>query len=197
MGQSGNGKPTGRPRTPSVAIVGAGFGGIGLGIKLRQAGIDSFTIFEKADAIGGVWRDNSYPGLTCDVPSHLYSFSFEPNHDWTRRYPPRDEILAYLERCARKHGIDEPPRLGTEIAAAHFDEAAGLWRIETTKGEGFEAEVLVTATGQLSRPSYPAIARLGGFEGRRFHSARWDHEYDLEGKTIAVVGTGASAVQFV
>src|SRR3954453_20665630 len=126
MGQSGNGKPTGRPRTPSVAIVGAGFGGIGLGIKLREAGIDSFTIFEKAASIGGVWRDNSYPGLPCDVPSPLYSFSFDPNPEGPRRSPPRQEILAYLERCAGKHRIDEHIRLGTEIAAAHFDEAAGL-----------------------------------------------------------------------
>ena len=179
-----------------VAIVGAGFGGIGLGIKLHRAGVD-FTILEKAGGVGGVWRDNAYPGLTCDVPSHLYSFSFEPKHDWSRRYPRRDEILAYLEECATKYGLRDRLRLGTEVAEARFDEGAGRWRIRTGAGEEIEADVLVSATGQLSRPSYPRIPGLDRFEGELFHSARWNHDYDLTGRRVAALGTGASAVQYV
>jgi cation diffusion facilitator CzcD-associated flavoprotein CzcO len=197
MSKSANGRPLQRPGTPSVAVIGAGFGGIGLGIKLREAGIDSFTILEKADSVGGIWRDNSYPGLTCDVPSHLYSFSFEPKHDWSRRYPARAEILSYLEHCVQKHRLGDHIRLGTEVAAAEFDQDAAKWRIETVAGETLEADVLVTATGQLSRPHYPDIPGLDSFAGRTFHSARWDHDYDLDGKRVAVVGTGASAIQFV
>ncbi|HEX8053438.1 MAG TPA: NAD(P)/FAD-dependent oxidoreductase [Thermoleophilaceae bacterium] len=190
----GNGS---RRQGPSVAIVGAGFGGIGLGIKLQQAGIESFTIFEKAGAVGGVWRDNSYPGLTCDVPSHLYQFSFEPNHDWTRRFPQRDEILAYLERLTDKHGLREHMRLGTEVAAADFDAERGRWVLRLVGGEEAEFDVLVTATGQLSRPSFPRIPGLDDFRGELFHSARWNHDYDMAGKRVAAIGTGASAVQYV
>ncbi len=182
---------------PSVCIIGAGFGGLGLGIRLRQAGHDSFTIVEKADRVGGVWRDNSYPGLTCDVPSHLYSFSFEPKHDWSRRYPARDEILAYLEGCAEKYGLGSHLRLGTEVERADFDEAAGVWRVLTTAGEEIVADVLVSATGQLSRPQTPSIPGLEDFEGDVFHSGRWNHDVPIEGRDVAVIGAGASAVQFV
>jgi cation diffusion facilitator CzcD-associated flavoprotein CzcO len=182
---------------PSVAIVGAGFGGVGLGIKLKQAGIHSFTILEKADRVGGVWRDNSYPGLTCDIPSHLYSFSFEPKHDWSRRFPSRVEILAYLEECAAAYGITDHLRLGTEVASADFDEARGRWLIRITGGEELEADVLVSATGQLSRPVRPPISGVDDFAGPVFHSARWDHDVELDGKRVAVIGTGASAIQFV
>jgi cation diffusion facilitator CzcD-associated flavoprotein CzcO len=183
--------------TPRIVIVGAGFGGIGLAIQLRRAGIESFTIVEKADGVGGVWRDNTYPGLSCDVPSHLYSFSFEPNHEWTRRYPPQSEILAYLERCADRHGLRDRIRLRTEVAAAEFDEQHGEWRVELANGERIEADVVVAATGQLSRPAYPSIPGLNEFEGTMFHSARWDHSYGLAGKRVAVIGTGASAAQFI
>ena len=186
-----------RNGTPRVAIVGAGFGGIGLGIKLRQAGIESFTIFEKAGGVGGVWRDNSYPGLTCDVPSHLYQFSFEPNHDWTRRFPQRDEILAYLERVTDKYGLRDHMRFGTEVASADFDDEHGHWLVRLAGGEEVEADVLVTATGQLSRPSFPSIPGLDDFKGDLFHSARWNHRCDLTGKRVAAIGTGASAVQYV
>jgi cation diffusion facilitator CzcD-associated flavoprotein CzcO len=181
---------------PRIVIVGAGFGGIGLGIQLREAGIESFAILEKAEGVGGVWRDNTYPGLTCDVPSHLYSFSFEPNHEWTRRFPPQPEILAYLERCVDRHGLRDQIRFGTEVASAEFDER-GKWRIRLADGETLGADVLVAATGQLSRPAYPAIAGLDEFEGKLFHSARWDHGYEFAGKRVAVIGTGASAVQFI
>ena len=183
--------------TPTVAIVGAGFGGIGLGIQLRQAGIETFTIFEKAPGVGGVWRDNSYPGLTVDVPSHLYQYSFEPNHEWTRRFPLRDEILAYLEHCADRYGLRDHIRLGTEVASADFDDERGRWLIRLVGGEELEADFLVTATGQLSRPSYPKIEGLDSFGGELFHSARWNHDYDLRGKRVAAIGTGASAVQYI
>ena len=183
--------------TPAIAIVGAGFGGIGLGIKLREAGIESFTILEKAGGVGGVWRDNSYPGLTCDVPSHLYQFSFEPNDAWSRRFPQRDEILDYLERCTDKYGLRDHMRFGTEVASADFDEERGIWVIQLVGGERLAADVLVTATGQLSRPSYPDIPGLDRFAGEMFHSARWNHDYDMHGKRVAAIGTGASAVQYV
>lgn len=182
---------------PRVAIVGAGFGGLGLAIRLRRAGCDALTILEQADGIGGVWRDNAYPGLTCDIPSHLYSFSFAPKHDWTRRFPARAEILDYMQGLVDGHDLGRHLRLGTEVAAARFDETAAVWRIATTAGDEIEAEVLVTATGQLSRPADPEIEGLGDFEGPAFHSGRWDDDASLDAKRVAVVGTGASAIQLV
>jgi cation diffusion facilitator CzcD-associated flavoprotein CzcO/acetyl esterase/lipase len=193
---AGNGSHNGRP-SPRVAIIGAGFGGIGLGMTLKRAGIDSFTIFEKADGIGGVWRDNTYPGAACDVPSHLYSFSFEPNPDWTRVYSPQPEILDYLERCVEKYGMAPNLRLGTEVTRAQFDERSGRWRIETNGGETLEADVLVSACGQLSRPALSRIEGAERFDGPIFHTARWDHDVELEGKHVAVIGTGASTIQVV
>ena len=187
----------GASRTPSVAIVGAGFGGIGLGITLKRAGIESFTILEKGDRVGGVWRDNTYPGATCDVPSHLYSFSFEPNPDWTRRFSPQSEILDYLERCVERHGLESHLRFGTEVARADFDEGSRRWRIETTSGDELEADVLVSACGQLSLPASPGIGGLDRFKGPIFHSSRWDHDVDLTGRRVAVIGTGASTIQIV
>jgi cation diffusion facilitator CzcD-associated flavoprotein CzcO/acetyl esterase/lipase len=195
-GASSNGSSNGSP-SPTVAIIGAGFGGIGLGITLKRAGIDSFTIFEKAEGIGGVWRDNTYPGAACDVPSHLYSFSFEPNPDWSRRYSPQPEILAYLERCVEKYGIGPNLRLGTEVSRARFDEGSGRWRIETAGGETVEADILVSACGQLSRPAVTRIEGSDRFAGPIFHTARWDHGVELEGKRVAVIGTGASTIQVV
>jgi cation diffusion facilitator CzcD-associated flavoprotein CzcO/acetyl esterase/lipase len=193
-GASGNGGPR---RSPRVVIVGAGFGGIGMGITLKRAGIDSFTILEKGDRIGGVWRDNTYPGAACDVPAHLYSFSFEPNPDWTRRYAPQEEILEYLERTVEHYGIGPHIRFGTEVARADFDAETGGWRIETTSGEKIEADVLISAPGQLSRPAPPRIEGLDRFDGPIFHSSRWDHSVELEGKRVAVIGTGASTIQIV
>ncbi len=186
----------GRP-APSVAIIGAGFGGIGLAITLKKAGVDSVTIFEKAEGIGGVWRDNTYPGAACDVPSHLYSFSFEPNPDWTRRYSPQPEILEYLEGCVERYGLRSNLRFGTEVTRAEFDEGSGRWRIETKNGETVEADVLVSACGQLSRPAMMRIEGAERFDGPIFHTARWDHRVDLQGKRVAVIGTGASTIQVV
>ena len=184
-------------RTPSVGIIGAGFGGIGLGVTLKRAGIRSFTIFEKADGVGGVWRDNTYPGLTCDIPSHLYSFSFEPNPHWSRTYSPQREILAYLERCIEKYGLGQNLRLGTEVARSDFDPARGKWRVATADGEVAEFDVLVSSCGQLSRPALTRIPGADRFEGPAFHTARWDHHVDLAGKRVAVIGTGASTIQVV
>jgi cation diffusion facilitator CzcD-associated flavoprotein CzcO len=177
----------------SVVIVGAGFGGIGMAIRLRRAGVHDFAVLERSNDLGGTWRDNTYPGAACDVPSHLYSFSFERRVDWSRRFPPQQEILGYLRRCAAKYGID--PRFGTEVTEASFDETAALWRVRTAAGEELSARALVMACGQLNRPAYPAVP--DEFAGTSFHSSRWDHGCDLAGRRVAAIGTGASAIQFV
>jgi cation diffusion facilitator CzcD-associated flavoprotein CzcO len=191
--ESGNG----RGRRVSVGIVGAGFGGIGLGTRLRRAGFHDFTIFERGETAGGVWRANTYPGAGCDVPSHLYSFSFAPGYDWSRRFAPGDEIVEYLEGVVRDEGLRPHLRLGTEIESASFDEATGRWAVRTTAGEESEFDVLVTACGQLTNPAIPEIPGIEDFAGPSFHSARWDHSHDLTGERVAVIGTGASAIQFV
>ncbi|WP_426574122.1 flavin-containing monooxygenase [Aquihabitans sp. McL0605] len=183
-------------RTPRVAIIGSGFGGIGMACRLRQAGIDTFTIYEKADAVGGTWRDNTYPGAACDVPSHLYSLSFAPKTDWTRKFPEQAEILAYLNEVTDRFGLRPHLRLGTELTAATWDEAEAQWQLTFADGSTDVADVVVAATGQLNRPQIPPIEGLDGFEGTVFHSARWDHEHDLTGD-VAVIGIGASAIQFV
>jgi cation diffusion facilitator CzcD-associated flavoprotein CzcO len=187
----------GLQHTPHVAIIGSGFGGLGMAVNLMKAGFASFTLFEKAADVGGVWRDNTYPGAACDVPSHLYSFSFEPGHPWSRRYAPQAEILAYLKRCASTHGLDQIIRFDTEIACADFDDARGIWTLRATSGETFQADVLVTACGQLNRPAFPPLPGRDAFRGDAFHSARWNHRVDLTGKRVGVVGTGASAIQLV
>jgi cation diffusion facilitator CzcD-associated flavoprotein CzcO len=180
----------------TVAIIGAGFGGICMGIKLRRAGIP-FVIFEKASRAGGVWRDNVYPGAACDIPSHLYSFSFEPSFGWSRTYGRAVEIQRYIDNCARKYGVLEHIRFNSEVAGMEFDPGRGRWRIDLCDGGACDARFVVAATGQLSRPVEPRIAGLETFPGKLFHSARWDHDYDLAGKTVAVIGSGASAIQFV
>jgi cation diffusion facilitator CzcD-associated flavoprotein CzcO len=180
-----------------VLIIGSGFGGIGMAIALQRAGVDDFVILEKARDVGGVWRDNSYPGAACDVPSHLYSFSFEPNPDWSRMFASQAEIHAYLRRCAEKYRLLPRIRFGTEVESAAFDEPTSTWRVSLTGGETLRAAILITATGLLSRPSVPTLPGIQEFKGPSFHSARWDHGYALAGKSVAVVGTGASAIQFV
>ncbi len=182
---------------PHIAIIGSGFSGLCLAIQLKKAGIDSFTIFEKSDRLGGTWRDNSYPGAACDVPSFLYCFSFEQKTDWSRKWSPQDEIQAYMETCARKHDLGRHIRFNSEIAGAGFDTAAGVWHLRTTTGEEIVANVLVSAVGQLNRPYLPKIDGLDRFAGTVFHSARWDHAYDLTGKRVAVIGNAASAIQFI
>src|SRR5207247_2039862 len=143
---------------------------------------------EKAGRVGGTWRDNTYPGAACDVPSHLYSFSFEIKHDWSRKYAEQPEILGYLQHCAEKYGLLPHIRFNTEIESAAFDEQAGVWKIHSAKGEQFSAQVLISACGQLNRPAYPKLKGIESFQGGQFHSARWNHDYDLNSKRVAVVG---------
>jgi cation diffusion facilitator CzcD-associated flavoprotein CzcO len=184
-------------RAPRVVIVGSGFGGLGMAIRLRQAGFRSVTILEKAARLGGTWRDNTYPGAACDSPSFLYCWSFEPKTDWSRKWATQPEILAYMEDCARRHGLLPHIRFSTEVSGARFDEAAGVWRVRTAAGDVVEAEILVSGTGQLNRPAWPAIPGLERFAGPAFHSARWDHGVALDGRDVAVIGNAASAVQLV
>ena len=181
----------------SVVIIGAGFGGLGMAIKLKAQGQDDIVIIEKGGDVGGCWRDNTYPGAACDVPSHLYSFSFERHYPWSRRFAPQREIFAYQQHCARKYDVYRHMRFNTEVAKASFDEAQGVWAITLTNDETIFARILITATGQLNQPAYPKMPGIDAFKGAHFHSARWDHSVDLKGKTVAVIGTGASAIQFV
>jgi len=180
-----------------IAIIGAGYGGVCLGIRLVQAGIDSFTIYEKADRVGGTWRDNTYPGAACDSPIFAYCYSFEAKTDWSRKWVRQPEILAYLEHCVDKYGLRPHLRLGTEIAGARFAAASGVWHLRTAGGAEIEADVVVCSLGQLNRPSIPDIPGLDSFAGPSFHSARWDHGVDLTDKNVAVIGTAASAVQII
>ena len=179
-----------------VAVIGSGFAGIGMAAELRRRGIDDFLVFERAGDVGGTWRDNTYPGATCDVPSHLYSFSFAPNPRWTRSFSPQPEILDYLQTVAREHGVSSRCRFGAGLRHARWDGASARWQLDTAGGR-FRSRFLIIATGALSEPAEPDIPGLADFEGATFHSARWNHDYDLRGKAVAVIGTGASAVQFV
>lgn len=183
--------------TPSIIIIGTGFGGLCMAIQLRKAGLTRFTLLEKAADVGGTWRDNTYPGAACDVQSHLYSFSFEPKHDWSRKFGLQSEILGYMQGCVKKYDLADNIRFNCEVASAEFDEAHNRWDIITTAGERLSADILVTATGQLNQPAWPDIPGLEQFQGKVFHSAQWDHDYSLKGKRVAVIGTGASAIQFV
>jgi cation diffusion facilitator CzcD-associated flavoprotein CzcO len=179
-----------------VAIAGSGFAGLGMAIRLKREGITDFAVFERAHDVGGTWRDNTYPGCACDVPSHLYSFSFAPNPTWTRTFSRQPEIWEYLRRTANEYGVLPHLRFGHELTDATWDDDARRWTIETSQGT-YTADVLVSAVGGLSEPKDPDIPGLDTFEGTTFHSARWDHDFDLAGKRVAVIGTGASAIQFV
>jgi cation diffusion facilitator CzcD-associated flavoprotein CzcO len=190
---SSNGQAPDRPR--SIAVVGGGFGGVGAAVMLKRAGYEDVTVFEKGERVGGVWSHNTYPGAACDVPSHLYEFSFAPNR-WSRRYAPQAEIQAYVEGVARRFDVLDRVRTGTEVKSARWDEERGRWLLETTAG-AHEAEVLVPACGQLSVPKTPSIPGLESFDGPAFHTAEWRHDVDLAGRRVAVVGTGCSAIQVV
>ncbi|WP_116367841.1 flavin-containing monooxygenase [Parahaliea mediterranea] len=181
----------------SVAIIGAGMSGLCMGIQLRERGIDDFVILEKSAGVGGTWYDNTYPGACCDVPSVLYSYSFEPNPWWSRKYSPHNEIRAYFEHCADKYGLRPRLRLNTAVAEARFDDARGLWQLTLDNGELIEARALVSGLGQLNLPYTPALDGEDSFSGERFHSARWNHDIDLAGKRVAVIGNAASALQFI
>jgi cation diffusion facilitator CzcD-associated flavoprotein CzcO len=179
-----------------VAIVGSGFSGLGLAIRMKQQGMNDFVVLERANEVGGTWRDNTYPGCACDVPSHLYSFSFAPNPDWSRAFSPQPEILGYLRRCASHYGILPHIRFEHAVTSTAWDQDAQRWRIETSKGT-ITANVLIGAAGALSEPATPKLPGIERFEGPAFHSAKWDHGAELAGRSVAVVGTGASAIQFV
>ncbi|MFV2197668.1 flavin-containing monooxygenase [Nocardiopsis sp. LOL_012] len=179
-----------------VAVIGTGFAGIATAVRLKQAGLDDFTVLERAGGIGGTWRDNDYPGAACDVPSHLYSFSFAPNPGWSRSFSPQPEIRDYIRRVAGEYRVDRHVRYRHEVTAAHWEPERNRWRIETSGGT-VTAQFLISGAGPLADPARPDIKGIDTFEGRLFHSAEWDHGHDLAGRRVAVIGTGASAIQFV
>lgn len=177
--------------------MGAGFGGIAAAIELRRHGFEDVVLLERAAGLGGTWHYNDYPGCACDVPSHLYSFSFATRRHWSRICSPRAEILGYLEEVAGEYDVARLIRFGTDVESCRWEEASSTWTVRSADGRSWEADAVVLATGQLHQPAMPGLDGADGFEGHWFHSARWDHEYDLHGKQVAVIGTGASAVQFV
>ena len=179
-----------------IAIVGSGFSGLGMAIRLKQAGVHDFVVLERAGEVGGTWQANTYPGCACDVPSHLYSFSFAPNPDWAQSYSTQPEIWAYLQRCADDFGVRPHVRLGTAVESATWLEDERRWELETSRGT-LRARVLVAGMGPLTEPRIPDLPGLDGFEGEIWHSARWNHDFDLNGKRVASIGTGASAIQYV
>jgi cation diffusion facilitator CzcD-associated flavoprotein CzcO len=184
-------------RSPSIVIIGAGFSGVAAAIELRKHGFTDVTILDKAPGLGGTWRYNTYPGCACDVPSHLYSFSFAQRRDWSRLCSPQEEILRYLEGVGRDQGVDRLVVGDTLVSACRWDEETRRWTVSSSDGRSWEADSVIVATGQLHQPAVPRLHGEEEFAGHAFHSAAWDHDYDLRGKRVAVVGTGASAVQFV
>jgi cation diffusion facilitator CzcD-associated flavoprotein CzcO len=180
-----------------VVIVGAGLGGIAAAVELWSHGFTDVTILEKSVDVGGTWFHNRYPAAACDVPSHLYSYSFAQRRDWSRLCSPHDEILSYLRGVAREHRVDRLVRPDTEVTACEWEEGSCRWMVASADGRTWEADAVVLATGQLHRPAFPRISGREAFAGHSFHSSDWDHGYDVAGKRVAVIGTGASAVQFV
>jgi len=185
------------PDGQTIAILGSGAAGLCMAMRLKQHGVHSFTLFEKGHHVGGTWRDNTYPGAGCDIPSHLYSFSFEPKLDWSRVYARQPEIQTYLERCAQKYDLLPHVRFGAAVESACWDERRAVWRIKLSNGCESTASVLVSGVGQLNRPHLPILPGLDDFRGTQFHSARWNHEHDLTGRRVAVIGNAASAIQFI
>ena len=183
-------------QTTDVLIVGTGFSGLGMGIQLRKAGREDFIIVEKAEDVGGTWRDNTYPGCECDIPSHMYSFSYELNSEWSRHFSGNREIWDYLRDVSTRHRLEEKIQYGVEVTGAVWDEDRHRWTVHTTNGETYDARAVVSGVGALHIPNIPDLPGTETFQGPRFHSAQWDHDIDLRGKRVAVVGTGASAVQF-
>jgi cyclohexanone monooxygenase len=196
-GQAGEaGNVPGVPRRARVAIIGSGISGLGVAMALAKAGIEDVVLLEKEGSLGGTWRDNSYPGCACDVPTQLYSFAFAPKSDWSRAYAGQEEIRAYVEETAARFGITEKVRTSTEVEKARWDEEQQEWELSTSAGT-VRAPIVVSATGPWNEPVIPQLPGLESFTGHMFHSARWDHDHALEGQRVAVIGTGASAVQFV
>jgi len=180
--------------TPKIAIIGSGFSGMCMAIQLQKAGLTDFTIYEKADTVGGTWRDNTYPGVACDVPSHLYSYSFEPNPNWAKTYSSGGEIQSYLEHCADKYALREKITFGATLVSARYD---GGWHLTFADGTVEVVDFLISGTGSLHVPAYPSIAGLDQFAGTAFHSTRWQHGHNLEGRDVAVIGSAASALQLI
>jgi cation diffusion facilitator CzcD-associated flavoprotein CzcO len=180
-----------------TVVIGTGFSGLGMAIQLKRDGRDDFVVLEKADDVGGTWRDNTYPGCACDIQSHMYSFSFEQNADWTRSFSPQPEIWAYLRRVTDTYSLRRHIRFGTEVTGARWDADESRWHVTTATGDEYVARFVVSGIGGLHIPNVPALPGIENFTGKAFHSARWDHSYDLTGKRVAVVGTGASAIQFI
>jgi cation diffusion facilitator CzcD-associated flavoprotein CzcO len=185
------------PRIPRVIVIGSGFGGLGAAIRLKRKGVRDIVILERAESVGGTWRDNTYPGAACDIPAHLYSFSFDLKHDWSTVYPQQPEIREYLEELTDKYDLRSQIEFGADVSEARFDESRAIWQVGTTDGRSFEGEVLIAAPGPLSEPQIPEVPGREEFGGVQFHSAQWDHDVDLAGRRIGVVGTGASSVQIV
>ncbi len=184
-------------KTVKLAIIGTGFSGIGMAIRLKQLGRDDFTIFEKAEDVGGCWRDNTYPGCCCDIPSHLYSFSFEQRAEWSRKYPSQGEIHQYLKDCAEKYQLHSKIQFNSHVIEIRYHDRDKLWMLTMASGEKVMANFVIAGKGPLHTPNLPSIDGLESFSGCVFHSSQWDHSYDFSGKRVAVVGTGASAIQFI
>ncbi len=179
-----------------VVIVGSGYSGVCIAIKLKEAGLNNFTILEKEDELGGTWYINTYPGAACDVESHLYSFSFEP-YDWSRTFPQQKELNVYIKHCINKYKLVPHAKVNSTVTSAVFNEQEGLWTVTTNNNEQIKTKILVTGAGALNDPAYPEIKGIESFEGTKFHSAIWNHSFDMKGKNVAVIGSGASAIQFV
>src|SRR5215211_7691876 len=184
------------PASTGVVIIGSGFSGLAIAAELKRCGRDDFVVLERAHDVAGTWRDNTYPGCACDVPSHLYSFGFAPNPDWSSTFSPQPEIYAYIRRVAEDQGLMPHIRFGIEVESAGWDDEAKQWRLTTSAGE-LTTRAIASAAGPLSEPAIPDIPGLPDFKGTLFHSATWNHDHDLSGERVAVVGTGASAIQFV
>ena len=184
-------------RDLEILIIGAGFGGMAAAIELQSHGLRNITILERDSGVGGTWLQNSYPGAACDVPSHMYSYSFAQRRDWSRLCSPQDEILEYAQGVARDYGVDRLVEPHVDVSACSWDDDTRRWTVTAADGRAWESDAVIIATGQLHHPAYPRVEGIEAFAGHSFHSARWDHDYDLRGKRVAVVGTGASAVQFV
>ena len=180
-----------------ILIIGSGFSGLGMAIQLKKQGRHDFVVLEKAASLGGTWRDNHYPGAACDVPSHMYSFSFEQNPNWSKFYSPQPEILGYMQHCTDKYQVNSHFQFNQEVVEARWKEDQQRWYVRTAQGQEFSARVVISGIGALSRPALPKVKGLDKFKGEVFHSAEWNHDYDLSNKRVAVVGSGASAIQFV
>ena len=190
------GKPVVHPVVDTL-IIGAGFAGLGSAIQLRKAGVHNIVILERATEVGGTWRDNQYPGAACDIPSNLYSFSFAPNPNWSRSYSGSREILAYVHSLVNDFGLQDLIQYHQNVTRVDLDESQGVWHIQTDSGKVWKGKTVIMASGPLANASFPNIRGIENFKGKKIHSARWDHDYDFTGKRVAVIGTGASAIQII